>query len=267
MNGRRVGAIVLRQFYLVRGSVARLMPMFVWVTIDIVLWGFISRYFDKLAMGRFPLVPTLLGAVLLWDFLVRAMHGVTMAFLEDVWARNFLNLFATPMGVTEYLAGLVVSSTCTSAVGLAVMLVVATAAFGLSFAPLGVTVVAYLMVLFLFGIALGIFGTALVLRMGPAAEWFIWPIPAVLSPLACVFYPLVTLPSWLRVVARALPPSWVFEGLRDALAGRGAPLASLGVGGALALLDVALACVFFAAVYRGVVRSGLLARYSAETVA
>lgn len=266
MNVRRAFAVVLRQFYLVRGSLSRVFPLFVWVAIDVVLWGFISRYFASLSPGRFPLVPALLGAVLLWDFLTRVMQGVTMAFLEDVWARNFLNVFATPIRISEYLAGLVVSSTLTSAVGLAVMLLVATACFGLSFAALGFSLAAYLGVLFLFGIALGIFGTALVLRMGPAAEWFIWPIPAVLSPFAGVFYPLATLPAWMRAIARLLPPGWVFEGLRSSLAGHGAPTAALGIGAALAVSYLALACAFFAAVHRHAVRTGLIARYSAETV-
>lgn len=266
MNPRRSFAIVLRQFYLVRGSLSRVFPLFIWVAIDVVLWGFISHYFDRLALGRYPLVPTLLGAVLLWDFLTRVMQGVTMAFLEDVWARNFLNLFATPIRISEYLVGLVISSTLSSAVGLAVMLVVAIGAFGLSFAPLGLSLAAYLGVLFLFGIALGIFGTALVLRLGPAAEWFIWPIPAVLSPVAGVFYPLSTLPAWMQAIARLLPAGWVFEGLRSALAGHGAPAGALAVAGGLAVLDIALACAFFAAVHRDAVRTGLIARYSAETV-
>ncbi|MFI5372199.1 MAG: ABC transporter permease [Candidatus Eisenbacteria bacterium] len=266
MSLGRALAIVLRQYYLVRGSLSRVVPLFVWVAIDVVLWGFITRYLDRLGLGRAPLVPTLLGAALLWDFLVRVMQGVTMAFLEDVWARNFLNLFATPIRISEYLTGLVISSTLSSAIGLTVMLLVAIAGFGLSFAPLGLTLAAFLGVLFLFGIALGILGTALVLRLGPAAEWFIWPIPAALSPFAAVFYPLATLPAWMQWIARVMPAAWVFEGLRSALAGHGLPLRSLAVGGGLAVLDVVLACAIFAAVYRYTVRTGLIARYSAETV-
>ena len=43
MNGSRVAAIVLRQIYLLRGSPQRVLPLFAWVAIDIVLWGFITR--------------------------------------------------------------------------------------------------------------------------------------------------------------------------------------------------------------------------------
>ena len=83
--------------------------MFAWVAIDIVLWGFITRYLNSVSHGGFNFVPALLGAVLLWDFLTRVMQGVTMAFFEDVWSRNFLNFFATPLRISEYLAGLVIT--------------------------------------------------------------------------------------------------------------------------------------------------------------
>jgi ABC-2 type transport system permease protein len=98
----RTAAIVLRQYYLMRGSVARIMPLFAWVAIDIVLWGFITRYLNSVTTGV-NFVPALLGAVLLWDFFQRVMQGVSMGFLEDVWSRNFLNFFATPLRITEYL--------------------------------------------------------------------------------------------------------------------------------------------------------------------
>ena len=266
MRARRVAAVVLRHFYLVRGSLSRVFPLFVWVGIDMVLWGFITRYLSSGTTFRFSLVTALLGAVLLWDFQARVMQGVTMAFFEDVWSRNFLNVFASPLRLSEYLAGLVLSSVATSAVGLAVMLAVAIAAFGLSFAAYGLLLGLFLLVLFLFGIALGIAGSAVVLRLGPSAEWFIWPIPAVLSPFACVFYPLTTLPAWMRPVARLLPPAYVFEGMRAVVAGRTAAVAPLAWGALLAALYILLACWVFRTVHRYAVRTGLVARYSAESV-
>jgi ABC-2 type transport system permease protein len=266
MKARRAAAVFLRQLYLMRGSAARLLPLFAWVAVDIVLWGFISRYLNTVASPGFNFVPALLGAVLLWDFFSRVMHGVTTAFLEDVWSRNFLNFFASPLRISEYLAGLVLSSVATSAVGLAVMMVLAGAAFGLSFAAYGLLLAPFLLVLFLFGIALGIVGSAVVLRFGPASEWFVWPLPALVSPFAGVFYPLSTLPTWMRGVSRALPPSYVFEGVRAIVSGGAASWSALGWGALLACLYVLLACWLFARVHRHAVRTGLIARYSAESV-
>ena len=267
MNPKRSAAIVLRQFYLLRGSPARILPMFAWVAIDIVLWGFITRYLNSVASAGFNFVPAMLGAVLLWDFLVRVMQGVTTAFFEDVWSRSFLNLFASPISVSEYVAGLVATSVLTSCISLAVMLLLARFAFGLSLLAFGLPAAGFLAVLFLFGIALGIFASAVVLRLGPASEWLVWPIPALLSPFAAVFYPLHVLPQWMQWVAHALPPAYVFEGLRALAAGHGVQPGTLLLATTLALLQIALALGFFVRVFRGAIRSGLLARYSAESVA
>ncbi|MCE5309125.1 MAG: ABC transporter permease [Acidobacteriales bacterium] len=266
VSWRRMAAVTLRYFYLLRGSPARIVPLFAWVGIDIVLWGFISRYLNSVASAGFNFIPALLGAVLLWDFLIRIMQGVTMAFFEDVWSRNFLNIFATPLSISEYLGGLVLSSIATSVVGLLVMLILATTVFGLSFFLYGLLLLQFVVVLFLFGIALGIFASGVVLRLGPAAEWFIWPIPALLAPFAGVFYPLSTLPKWMQHLATLLPPAYVFEGVREVVAGRTAPHAELAWAISLAMLYLAVACWYFARVYRYAVRTGLIARYSAESL-
>ncbi|MEI9965216.1 MAG: ABC transporter permease [Caulobacteraceae bacterium] len=266
MTVSRVAAIVLRQVYLLRGSPQRILPMFAWVAIDIVLWGYISRYLGSLTGSGFNFVASLLGAVLLWDFLTRVMQGVTMAFFEDVWSRNFLNLFATPLTTTEYLSGLVATAIATSLLGLIAMLLLAAGVFGLSFLTYGLALIPFLMVLFLTGIALGILGSGIVLRLGPASEWLIWPIPSLVSPFVGVFYPLSVLPGWMQAVARILPPSYVFDGMRRIVAGKPAPWGELMFGTGLAAAYVVLACLFFAAVYRHAIRTGLIARYSAETV-
>src|SRR5450759_590324 len=113
MRLRPIAAIVLRQLYLMRSSPVRVLPMIAWVAVDIVLWGFIARYLNSVTATGMNFVASLLGAVLFWDFFTRVMQGVTMAFFEDVWSRNFLNVFATPLLISEYLTGLILSSVWT----------------------------------------------------------------------------------------------------------------------------------------------------------
>lgn len=266
MHFNRIAAIVLRQYYLMRGSPARILPLFVWVAIDIVLWGFITRYLNMVSSSGFDFVPAMLGAVLLWDFFIRVMQGVTVAFFEDVWSRNFLNIFATPLSISEYVSGLVISGIATSSVGLAVMLFLAAAVFGLSYFIYGLPFFPFLLILFLFGIALGLFGSAVVFRLGPASEWFIWPIPALLSPFVGVFYPLSVLPQWMQTISALLPPSYVFEGMRTIIAGGQIPASALVWGGCLAVSYILLAGLFFTRTYEKAARTGLIARYSAESV-
>ena len=49
MSRSRVGAVVLRILYLYRGSPQRIFPIFVWVAVDIVLWGFLTRYLNSVS--------------------------------------------------------------------------------------------------------------------------------------------------------------------------------------------------------------------------
>jgi ABC-2 type transport system permease protein len=266
MKLSRLAAIPLRQFYLYRGSTARVVPLFAWVTVDMVLWGFMTKFLGGLAQTNYRFVPALLGAVLFWDFMIRVMQGVTTSFFEDVWSRNFLNVFASPITVPEYIGGLLLTSIATSLVGLAVMVVVAGLAFGLHFAAYGAMLIPFVLVLFLFGTALGIAAIAIVLRLGPAAEWFVWPIPALLSPFAAVYYPLATLPVPLQWIARLMPPSYVFEGMRAVVAGGAFGFELVGTALVLAVVYILLAYWLFRRVFRYAVKTGLLARYSAETV-
>ncbi len=266
MNPQRIAAIALREYYLVRGSIARLFPLCVWAGIDIVVWGFLTKYLSTVVTGSFSVVSVLLGSILLWNFLIRIMQGVTTTFFEDVWSRNFLNVFSSPISIAEYVSGLVLSSVLMGTISIAVMLLLAVFVFSLSLLPYGLLLIPFLCILFLFGIALGIVGTGIVLRLGPSAEWFIWPIPALLSPFVGVLYPLSVLPRWMQVIGHLLPPSYVFEGMRAVIAGSAVSMQSLVIGGSLSVVSLILACLFFTRVFRFAVRTGLIARYSAESI-
>ena len=265
MQFQHITAIVLRQFYLLRGSPMRVFSLYIWVAIDIILWGFISKYLNSVVPSGFNFVPAFLGAVLLSDFFARVILGVTTAFFEDVWSRNFLNIFASPLTLAEYISGLVLTGIATSATGFLVMFTLASAVFGLSLFAYGIMLVPFVLVLVLFGIGLGIFGSAIVLRFGPSSEWFVWPIPAIIAPFAGVFYPISVLPQWMQYVSHLLPPSYVFTGMRTIVSGGAVSGSALFISASLAMLYILLACWFFSLVYRQAVRTGLIARYSAES--
>lgn len=264
MNTKRVYAILLRQFYLVRRSPARVVQMFIWITVDITLWGFISKYLTGVTESGFSLIPIFLGAVLLWDFLIQVMQGISMSFFEDAWSHNFLNIFASPLKISEYISGLALAGVGRGILTLILMLILAGFIFGLSVLVYGTAVFLFLVVLLLFGIALGILGVSVVLRWGPPGEWFVWPIPALLSPFVGVFYPLSTLPQWMQYVGQLLPPSYVFAGVRGIVHGGVFSASPLIWGLALAAFYIFLAYQVFLYVYRRAIRTGLISRYSAE---
>ncbi len=266
MNLRRASAIVVRYFSILRISPDRILGLYVWMIIDLVLWGLISRYLGQILPTGFHALGVFLGAVLLSNFYSRVMLNINMTFFEDMWARNFLNLFASPLTVQEYLAGLIACGFLTSLIGLALSFSSAALLFGFSPLLYGPALLPFLLVLYLFGIALGILGCAIVLARGPSSEWFIWPIPAVISPFVGVYYPIETLPHWMQAIAHLLPPSYVFEGVRNHLAGQGTDWAALGTAVALCIGYILVASLVFLRVHRNAIRTGIIARYSAESV-
>jgi ABC-2 type transport system permease protein len=266
MDIKRIYAIFLRQIYLIRGTGTRFVQIFIWIVVDITLWGFISKYLTAVTGGGFSFMAIFIGAVLLWDFSTQVMQGVTMLFFEDVWSRNFLNIFASPLKVSEYVSGLVFVSVGRSILALIVMLLLASLAFGFSMIVYGAFLALFVFILFLFGIALGLIGISIVLRWGPSAEWFIWPIPALLSPFVGVFYPLTVLPPWMQTVGWLLPPSYVFTGVRTLIEGGALSMPTLLGGFILAVVYIIAAYALFLMVYRKAIKTGLIARYSAETV-
>ena len=145
-------AVFLRYWYLLLNTPQRLMQVFIWSTFDIVLWGFVTKYLGTLGMSGFNFTTVLLGSLVFWQLLTRIQQGFILVFLEDSWSRNFLNLFASPMRITDYLLGIVASSLSTSVLAIVFGSVVAALLFGLSLPPLIAPFLAYGLILSIFAI-------------------------------------------------------------------------------------------------------------------
>ena len=79
------------------------MEIFYWPFLDLVIWGFITLYLARYQPQVPGFVTFFLGALILWDILFRAQQGITITFLEELWARNLMNLFASPLRPSEFL--------------------------------------------------------------------------------------------------------------------------------------------------------------------
>jgi ABC-2 type transport system permease protein len=222
MNLRRLWAVTSRHLYVYKRSPVRLAEMIYWPFLDLVLWGFVSIYLRGMGSGAGTnFIAFFVGALILWDLLFRAQQGVSLAYLEEVWARNLLNLFVSPLTVAEFLTSTLLISLAKLAFSVLVMGVLAFAFYGFNMLSLGLALVPFVVNLLLFGWALGIFTTAMVLRLGQGAESLAWVVAFAFQPLACVFYPVSVLPHWLQPIALATPASHIFEGMRMVI-GQGA---------------------------------------------
>lgn len=213
----RISAIVVRHFYLWRGSLPRLIDLIYWPAVHLILWGLINQFFTT--QGNIAVWATgfLLAAVLLWDILYRAQLGIAVAFLEELWSRNLGQLFATPIRPWEFAIGLIIIGVIRSAIGLAVAAGLAFWFYHYNLFQLGPQLVLFSSQLLVMGWAVGLFIVAIILRQGLGAEGFAWALIFAIAPLCGIYYPIETLPDGIEPLAWALPASYVFEGMRQVL--------------------------------------------------
>lgn len=213
----RIGAMILRYWYLLISSWPRLLELVYWPALQIVTWGFLQTYIAENAGFFARAGGTFIGAIILWDILFRGQLGFSISFLEEMWARNLGNLMMSPLKPIEFLISLMVMSLIRLAIGVIPMTLLAMFFFGFNFYSLGLPLIAFFCNLIFTSWSLGIFVSGLVLRNGLGAESIVWTLMFGILPLACVYYPVSVLPSWLQVIAWVLPPTYVFEGMRSLL--------------------------------------------------
>jgi ABC-2 type transport system permease protein len=264
MNWQRIGAMVLRYTFLYRRSVPRLLEMVYWPLMDLLVWGYLTIYLLKAGQGLPGYVTFLIGAMIFWDILYRSQQGVTISFLEDIWTRNLLNIFVSPIRLSEFVAATFIVGVFKITVITAVLTVIAYALYHFNLLALGLSLVPFFINLLLMGWAMGLITTALILRWGQAAEALAWGIPFMIQPVCAVFYPLDVLPQWVQAIARCIPATHVFEGMRQALRGEGVSTAHLGWAFALNVVYLIGAALFFRYMFNVARRRGLLAKLGTQ---
>jgi ABC-2 type transport system permease protein len=217
ISGRRIAAMILRYWYLLRSSWPRLLELAYWPMVQMLTWGFLQLYVGQNAGFFARAGGTFLGAVLLWDILFRGQLGFSVSFLEEMWSRNLANLMISPLKPIEFVMAMMAMSLIRLAIGMVPVTLLAIAFFDFNLYGLGVALAAFFLNLILTSWSVGVFVSGVVMRNGLGAENLVWTIMFLLMPLSCVYYPVAVLPHWLQIVAWSLPPTYIFEGMRALL--------------------------------------------------
>ena len=255
---RRVRAVLRRHGYLIVKSWTRLVSMMYYPTVTMVVWAFLTLYlaptnsFLRDAPGYF------IGAVLLWDILFRGQLGVSLTFIEELYARNLGNLFVSPLTLPEYIAGQLVMSVLRALVGVGGACLFAFLLFRFSIFSLGLPLVAFFANLLVFGWAIGLAMSGVILRLGLGAEEFAWAAIFILAPISGVYYPIRVLPSWMQAIAWGTPSAHVFEGMRSVLLDGSFPWDHFRAAAALNCVYLALGAAVFALAMRHARNHGTL---------
>jgi len=255
---RRVSAILLRHLYVLRRSWPRMLELAYWPTVQMVLWGFITQFFSQHSTWVASGAGVLVTAVLLWDVLFRSNLGVSLSFMEEMWARNLGQLFVSPLRPIELVVGLAVMGGVRTLIAVLPAAILAIPLFGISVFALGLPLAAFFINLLVFGWSLGLFVAGLILRLGLGAENLAWVVIFAIAPVSGVYYPIGVLPGALQAIAYALPTAWVFEGMRAVLFEGGLPLGYLAAAIALNIAYAVGAGAFFLLMVQRARRQGLL---------
>ncbi len=212
----RIHALFTRYYFLLRSSWPRIIEIAYWPTMQMVVWGFVSKHFapssPELTAGG-----VLISVVLVWDTLFRSHISYTLSFLEEMWSRNLGNLFVSPLRPWELMLGLACISLIRTLIGMIPAALLAIPFFGVSVFEMGFPLFVFFFNLVLTGWAMSQFVTAILIRYGLGAESLTWVLPFLIAPFSCIYYPLSTLPQWMQDIAYFIPTTYVFEGMRALL--------------------------------------------------
>jgi ABC-2 type transport system permease protein len=260
---KRIGAMILRYTYLLRASRLRLLDMIYWPALQLLTWGFLQTYLVNAGALNAPgggaqAASTLIGAILLWDIMLRGQQGFCFSFIEEMWSRNLPNILMSPLHPAEFVLSLIMMSLIRLIVGVVPVTLLAIVFFGFNLWGLGIAFGAFFTVLIVFAWSIGLLVSGALLRLGAGAENLIWSLMFLVQPLGAVYYPVSALPTWLQPVSWMLPPAYVFEGLRGVLIHHHVRWDLLAQGGAIDLVMFALAATAFSLLLKSARRAGVL---------
>lgn len=212
---QRIEALVMRHLYVYVRSVPRLMDVFFWPVMDILILGFLSVYLNSITVGGgLNFLALLLGGSILWQIVDRSQNAISTYFLEDVWYRNFINIFITPLTWTEFFIAGAILSVIRVVIVAIILTLISLALYHFSIFYFGAVLPIYFLNLFLFGFVLAVFISAIIIRFGSSAQVLAFGMAILVQPVSAVYYPVAALPIVFQYIAKAIPASYVFEAMR-----------------------------------------------------
>ncbi|MEJ0062945.1 MAG: ABC transporter permease [Alphaproteobacteria bacterium] len=214
---RRILGMVLRHYYLLRGSIPRLVEWFYWPMLNILMWGYLNKFLYLSRATPLLTFGILLGGAMLWEIVIRGQMGAMKVTFEEMWSRNLTQLFVSPLSPSEFLVSLVVISFLSTTVALIPCTIAASWVFGFSIFDLGWQLGAFYFMQLMTGWWMAALMAALLVRYGLGMEWIVWMSIWILAPITGCYYPVTVLPEWLQHISWLLPPTYIFEGMRQIL--------------------------------------------------
>lgn len=256
MSPIRIYGVFLRYFYSMKKGLHQLSDLFYWPTVDILLWGLTSVWIQQ--QSEEPNLPLILmTGLIFWQVAWRGSADISTNLLQEYWHRNMLNLFSTPLKISEWIAGLLLLSIAKLFITIGFGALVVYIFYSLNVFTVGWAFIPFAIALVIFGWCLSFLASSAIVLWGQKVEMFAWMIAFVFAPFSAVFYPIHVLPLWAQKISWSLPTTYIFEGMRAILATGKFPTRFFWTSMALDTLYLAGAIALFLAAFASSRNKGL----------
>lgn len=244
MSMGRIWAVFLRYFYFF-AKLDHLFDLFYWPALDIVLWGVTSVWIQKHQAEIPDIAMAILTGLVFWQIIWRGNHEVSVNLLQEFWNRNLVNLFSTPLKLSEWIAAIMIVGFAKIIISLFFGALLVWLLYTMNIFSLGWAFLPYCISLTLSGWFMGFLSAGIMVYYGQRVQMLAWMTAYVFAPFSAVYYPVSALPVWAQKIAYVLPTTYIFEGMRKLLAEGVFSLPMLMTSYALNIIYLVLSMIFF----------------------
>jgi ABC-2 type transport system permease protein len=217
MNFNRIWAMVIRYTYNLKHSWDKLTDMFYWPAMDMFIWGITGLYLAQYTPNTANYLGIILSGLIFWVVIWRAQYEITTNLLAELWDRNLVNLFTTPLTVLELMSAFILFGFLKTIISVAFSAILAFWLYQYNVFSFGILLLIFFVNLLLTGWACGFLVGALIIRFGQKIQTLAWAGVALIAPFSAVYYPLSVLPQWAQNIAYFIPSTYIFEAIRQSM--------------------------------------------------
>lgn len=223
MSGHRIYAVILRHLYNFKHSYDKYTEIFVFPVIDVLVWGMTSLYFQRTLSSQTGyhdtgfFVIAIISATIFWIITLRISADVPFGLLDDIWSRNLINTFGSPLTLSEWMSASVIVGFLKAFLSASLVAAVAYLMYRVNILSFGLSLFPFVFLLVLSGTWIALLISGLIMRYGQKIQALAWSFGMILLPFSAIYYPVSILPGWAQCIARILPTTYVFESGRYVL--------------------------------------------------
>lgn len=214
MKWNRIYSMLLRHFYIFKQSPDRISEVFFWPLVDVSIWGLTSLYFANISHLS-KIITLILSGIILWTLTFRGAQEIPMAILEELWNKNLINIFTSPLSFGEWIVSTVILGIIKMAMSFIFIVILALILYKFNIFVFGFNLIPFVFLLTITAWSVGFFVTGLILRYSTKVQTVAWSLIAIISPFSGIYYSISVLPTWAQIISYAIPTSYIFEGMRQ----------------------------------------------------